>query len=308
MVVRDKNLYKSFCEIHSQTLPLFYSTKWLDTVCENQWDALLYKRGEEIIAALPYHRRKKYGLSAIIGPVLTPYCGEWYIDSVIESEKANIQHELIKALPKVFYYNLGLHHTNKELTAYTSNNFKVKTRYTHIIKNKTFQQAYDAFESTTKAHIRKAEKSLQIVKNNDTDALWVNLNQTYQRSKIKVAFNKSMIEKICGNFKGKVNVYHAVDEYNTAHASVLTIEDNHTVYHLLSGRNDDAIRGANALIVYHTVKDTMEKGKNYDFEGSSIPSIATFFRSFGSEVVTFNQVYKSRYRFTDVILKMMGKF
>lgn len=308
MVSRDKISYISFSEKHKDVLPLFYWPQWLDTVCEGQWDALIYKENNEVIAVLPYHFKKKYGLSALIAPILTPYCGEFYLSDIDGESKSYIQSAFIKKLPKVFYYNIGLHPLNDQITAYLQNHFKIKTRYTHLIKHNNFEKIYENFNSTVKAHIRKAEKSLKVIKNLDIDSLWNNINQTLTRNRVNIAFDKSMITKIVENFSDRITIYHAVDADNMAHASVLTIEDNHTVYHLLSGRKSDATRGANALIVFHALKDTMAKGKNYDFEGSSISSIATFFRSFGAEVTTFNQVYRSKFSFTDYFLKMIGKF
>lgn len=308
MVTRDKISYILFSEKHKDVLPLFYWPEWLDTVCEGQWDALIFNKNNEIIAVFPYHFKKKYGLSAIIAPILTPYCGDFYLKDVDNESKSHVQSEFIKKLPKVFYYNIGLHPLNTQKSGYLHYHFKFKTRYTHIIKNRMFDDVYSNFDGTVKAHIRKAEKSLKVIKNWDIDSLWSNINQTLTRNEVNISFDKSVITKIVTNFGERVTIYHAIDSDNKSHASVLTIEDNHTVYHLLSGRKSDATRGANAFIVFHTLKDTMEKGKNYDFEGSSISSIATFFRSFGSEVTTFNQVYRSKFRITDYLIKMMGKF
>ena len=173
MVTRDKISYILFSEKHKDVLPLFYWPEWLDTVCEGQWDALIYKKNNEVIAVFPYHFKKKYGLSAIIAPILTPYCGDFYLVEVDNDLKSHIQLEFIKKLPKVFYYNLGLHPLNTQKSGYLQYNFNFKTRYTHIIKNSVFEEVYGNFDNTTKAHIRKAEKSLKVIKSLDLSLIHI---------------------------------------------------------------------------------------------------------------------------------------
>jgi len=59
------------------SIPLFCQDWWMDAVCLDEWDVLLVEEKGQIVAALPYHLRKKLGFRCIVQPQLTQYNGIW---------------------------------------------------------------------------------------------------------------------------------------------------------------------------------------------------------------------------------------
>ena len=55
----NKEKYRKFCE-KEKNIPIFSKDWWLDSVCgENAWDVVLFEKGGEIWASLPYQKTKK---------------------------------------------------------------------------------------------------------------------------------------------------------------------------------------------------------------------------------------------------------
>lgn len=308
MIEKDKDIYEKFVSDNLDTLPLFYQPVWLNLVANTDWAALSYILKNEIVAVLPYCKVTKFGLNGIVMPMLTPYQGIWFCKSVRPIDQEKIAKELIQQLPKVFYYNVALHPSQQTLAPWEKLGFYKKIRYTHVITKNQIEQIKEQFTPTTKAHIRSAEKKLSVITNDDATALYENIESSFQKYGNNNRTSLSSIQKIMNCQSVSPTLYHAVDESDKVQASVLTVEDNHTVYHLLSGRKTEAFRGAVALIVQKALSDAMLKNKNYDFEGSSIAGIATFFKGFGSKQLTFWQFYKTKTRITDLLLKAIGKF
>ena len=67
----NKEKYIQFCE-QNDFVPIFSQPWWMDAVCiDGYWDVLLYEKNEEILGALPYYVKKKFGLSYITQPQFT---------------------------------------------------------------------------------------------------------------------------------------------------------------------------------------------------------------------------------------------
>ncbi len=52
---------------------------WMDAVCNEDWDVIIYEENNRIISALPYFLNKKYGFRSIIPPHLSPISGIWIL-------------------------------------------------------------------------------------------------------------------------------------------------------------------------------------------------------------------------------------
>lgn len=71
-----KELYRNLCDSEA-TIPLFSQAWWLDAVAGDNWDVALVKKGNQVIGALPYVVKKKYGFTLLTQPSLTQTLGPW---------------------------------------------------------------------------------------------------------------------------------------------------------------------------------------------------------------------------------------
>lgn len=73
----------------------------MDAVCgEENWDVLLYERGDSILGALPYYVKEKYGLRYVTQPPFTQHNGAWikYPENQSESKRISFEKEVLDNL------------------------------------------------------------------------------------------------------------------------------------------------------------------------------------------------------------------
>lgn len=55
----NKDKYRDLLETET-TIPIFSRDWWMDAVCgEDNWDVLLVEKDNEIVASMPYYKKKK---------------------------------------------------------------------------------------------------------------------------------------------------------------------------------------------------------------------------------------------------------
>ena len=72
----NKERYREFCKTE-KNIPIFCKDWWLDAVCNDAWDVVLVRKGNEIIASMPYYKVRKYGLNMLFMPKLTQFLGPY---------------------------------------------------------------------------------------------------------------------------------------------------------------------------------------------------------------------------------------
>jgi len=77
-------------------------------------------------------------------------------------------------------------------------------------------------------------------------------------------------------------------------AALFTVHDSRTTYQIVSGFNPEHpdVPGQNAVL-WTALQAGIEAGRNYDFEGSSLRGVETFYRRWGCEAVPVWKIEKT---------------
>ena len=307
-ISRDKAIYTAFCEKYAQDLPVFYTAAYLNAVCGlDKWEVILAMEKDEVKGILPYYRRKKFGLSAIIMPKITPYLGIWMPKGDKNMDYKTIASSLIKALPKTFYTSICMYPGTIDWLPWKWLSFMQQNRYTYIFEAKTPQEAEAKLGSKLKNHLRYASDKITVKKEKDVASLYNMITDSFDSQGKAVPFTKTMVENLVFHLGEKAVIYQALNDKGEVQAAMMTVEDAHTVYNLLSGRKKEAERGVVPLLLWTAIQQAIDQKKTFDFEGSSIENIEVFYRSFGGTLTPFLHVFKSRNRFSDALLTLLGK-
>ncbi|MFC1614275.1 GNAT family N-acetyltransferase [Gemmatimonadota bacterium] len=77
----------------------------------------------------------------------------------------------------------------------------------------------------------------------------------------------------------------AISEEKVA-AAMLSACDNNYDYYLIGVYDEDLkVTNAQSLLVYSQIAESIKRGRGFDFEGSKVPGIRSFFESFGAKYV-----------------------
>lgn len=280
----DFKKYDDCIDMSNNTRIYAYSY-YLDVVADN-WDALVFNDYEYV---MPLTWRRKYLVKYIYNPCWTQQLG---IFSSKELSKEIIE-LFIKSIPKSFLkFSINFNSFNSN---YDFKNEKVNyilplnSPYEQLFKN------YKYVRRRTKKIID--ERNIEIIKSNDFEAiieLFVNEKQDEVALKIE-DYNK--LKRLISNFqaKDKVDIVLAKNsEDGLLLGGAIFLKDKKRITYLFSsvtqrGRDEQVMTSIIDLII----KNYANTDFILDFEGSMIPGIAFFFKSFGAKQEIYFNYQKS---------------
>lgn len=250
---------------------------YLDVVCPN-WSALVVDNYE---AVLPLPIRKKFLLPYVFQPAPCPQLG-LYSKTVLSTNELN---SILAAVPSfIKFINCGV---NK--STFTSNNFGqfiLKDNY-ELDLDQPYETIKKKYKYNTRREIKLAlNKPVNFVEAIAAKQIIELLVDTKQKqvAGLTAAVQQQLVQLLKILYKEKIGYsLGIVDEANKLCAAVFYIKTTNSIINLLNASNATAKKNGwmmvliDQLIRKHANTDTV-----FDFEGSSIPSVARFFRSFGA--------------------------
>jgi lipid II:glycine glycyltransferase (peptidoglycan interpeptide bridge formation enzyme) len=319
-MVFDLSLYKTFSETEP-TLPIFMQIGWLDAVCgknteggKNWSAALATDKNGQIDAAIVFQIRKKWGITTLSEPPLTPFCGVWLrqksFSKTYEAQtyvKKTLE-QLIEQLPKAHRYHFRFHYNLTDWQPFYWAGWQQMTRYTYVLglSEKDFFQNYS---TNTQRNIRKANAQFTYSTGSDFSKFLKINNLTYQRQQLNAAFfndcwkncEKFLVETQSRSLffaqnieRNEIpNAFGTEGGYDAA-MYVIWDKNNRTAYYMgggatEKGRENGAMHGLMHYILIEAQKLGIEK---FDFEGSMLKGVENFFRGFGGDLMPYHQVWK----------------
>lgn len=272
----DVNAYDT-CVTNSIHFEIYALSWYLDITTNNSWCVLVLDNYKAVMP-LPY--RKKIGIRYVYQPFWSLQLG------VFSSKKIDIS-IFIKEIEKHFSYaELRLNPGNSEFKLHSD--FENKTK--QVLKvSRHF--SIDQFRKDRKKDLRKAAESNLIFKRTTSS---VNLIKLYKESignriqKLSASDYINLENLICACLskeKGAIFEVYA-DKEVVATAFILLYENKATI---LASATDlqNRSNGANTFLLTQIIHYYKNQILEFDFGGSSIPSIASYFKSFGAETINY---------------------
>jgi len=289
--MKNKEKYRELCAKES-TISLFQTDWWLDKVCGENWDVCLVERGSDIVAALPYHTKSKFGMMFLTHPHLTQHLGPWFkLESVkyakyLGKQKDYIE-ELVAQLPEFDYFNQNWGYKYTNWLPFYWLGFEQTTRYTYVIEDlSNLDKVWMSFESKIRGDIRKAEKNNVKIDSTASLSEFMELNKlVFKRQDIKLPYEESFVNGlVCeAEKRNQCKWFVAKDDAGKNHAGVFIVWDENSAYYIMGG-GDPNLRnsGATSLCMWEAIQFASKVTKRFDFEGSMIEPVERFFRGFGA--------------------------
>lgn len=307
--MNNKEAFKRFSEQNNTTL--FGSYTWWNKVVKDQWDVLLYKKGDVVLACMPYLLRSKWGQKAIIPPMLTPYQSISYAlppDGKSSKQLSFIrkaQESLIEQLPASALFLRQFDTSESYLLPFHWKDYELKVRYTYLLDTQlSDSELFANLKDSLRREIKKAQSFGVLTTTQKADKLFqlkqLNANVYNEPLNYDLAYlsrianlqieNKAQIQEISAN--------------NRTIASLLVCWDNHQLYYIC-GALDPEYRNSGALswLLWEAILLAKSKGLVFNFEGSMIKSIERYFANFGASPTPFYEVKKVNNQFLKPFLR-----
>ena len=278
---------------------------YLDQMAKH-WDGLVLSKGlhseNDYEAVMPLTWNKKYGIHYLYPPFLAAELGVF---------GKNLNAELIEAffrsVPKKFkYWDISLNYGNVfDPITIGLKNFKLHKRSNYVLDlNKSYEELYKAFNENIQRNIKKAEQAGCIVQKNFNVEEVIQLALLQMRSYAKGGNENAerfrKLYKYLHENKQAIT-YGVFSKENKLLSSCVFFFSHNRAYYILVGNHPDArltgarrngssgravgqgkVVGTSHAVINGFIKDHAGKKLLLDFEGSDIPGLARFYKSFGA--------------------------
>ncbi len=287
---------------------VFEQPWWLDVVAGNKWkEVIIQNKNGDVIGRLPYIEKKMYSLNICTVPILTQQIGPWIrfeknMKPVAKLKRIkNTLEEIILRLNKYKNIDLYFHREITYILPFIWAGYNVEARYSYVIEDlSNIELVQSNMDTKVRNIIKNAYKNLSVVENLDVDTLIKMVESTFDKQHRKLPMGKDCIIRIyqesMKHNAGKA--LGAVDKSGKVVAAAFLLYDHNTCYYLMGGKDYGAgIQGSQELLLWEGIKFASLHSKEFDFEGSMIPGIESFFRGFGGKPCIYFRVYRGNFLF-----------
>ena len=277
----------SIAEVNS----VFEQPWWLDSVAPGAWSEAVVRRGDEVVARLPYARRRKLGLTMIVQPTFTQTLGPWLgpIEGKyarrLETEKKLLA-QLIEQLPPFDFFRMSFAPALTNWLPFYWAGCTATVYYTYRIEDLSdLDRIHSDFQDHVRRAIRKAQRAVEIDHDFPLDGLLRLDSGTYARKRLRLPHSYDVLRRLdaaCAA-RGSRRILGAVDAQGRTHAALYVAWDERTLYALLSALDPELrTSSANTLLYWEAIRLASEVSRVFDFEGSMVESVENYFRGFGA--------------------------
>jgi hypothetical protein len=302
---------------------LFATTKYLDAIGA-RYEILVARKNGRIDIGLPLVR----GFIRLqTNPLFCKYLG--VLTGPTESQKTSIAssqlYERIEALalrsvagPSFDYL---FHPSFDNWLPFYWLGFAQQTRYTYCISRHDRDSWWQDADSRLRRSVRRGIRDKIVVQQIDCNS------HDAAKSCYKLCMSpywrrgaRALIPFI--KFSGLINTLAATDNVRIwlAHndigedvAAAVVLRDWRSAYLLMNGTEEKSSSGANALLLRHIIDETLHENRDFDFEGSMIKPIETYYRLFGARRLPYFRIWNpsvvnASKRFAVRLAKIIGRY
>lgn len=275
---------------------IFFYSWYLDVVCDH-WDGLV--AGDyEAVFAIPY--RNKLGIKYIIQPYFTRT-----LDICSSQQSWKSLGQFIDSIPEKFrlqeFCILPSQISDQPIGGYGEKTFQT------VWLNKPFHTLKKAFSTNTLQNLKKAEKNkLRLTDNADTKTVCSNFKKIKGKDLTKFGAREFKVLQslmdIC--YKQHHGYTKAViSTTNEIVASAFFMQTHNRITYLKGSTTEEGKKtGAMHFLMAGLMEEKCNQPLLFDFGGSTVASLARFFKGFGG---TDNRYYTFRKNNLPLVLKWL---
>lgn len=269
---------------------MVYAFSWyLDSVCEN-WDGLIE---DDYVRVFPLPIKRKFGIELIYQPFFTQQLGVFSQKILTEEVVTNF----LNAIPANFkYVEIYLNTFNK----IDGDNYQVAPQLNHELDLiNTYENLAKKYSKNLKRNLKKAQESqLSIIPNIKPDDI-IELFRENIGSKIKHLKDRDYLNLkrliYTAIHRGVAEVLGAFTTTNELCGGVIYLMANRKLIYLFSGLNETGKQlAAMPKLIDYAIREKATQHLTFDFEGSNIPELARFYKSFGAKEVVYSKLTMNR--------------
>ncbi|MFZ6052142.1 peptidoglycan bridge formation glycyltransferase FemA/FemB family protein [Halocola ammonii] len=305
--------FAEFARSNNDSQSVFNTEKWMNLFGDQlSCFGILDPQGKTI-AGFYLFRDKIKGFTFYRNPPFTPHNGFVFVNSGTNpAKRLGKEKKVVRAmadklaeLARKNIVTVSLPQSLQDLQPFSWNDFKIVPQYTYIHDlERSEEELFDCFSPETRNSIRKAQKDgVEIDQSHDPELAKKIIVENLERKAAKI--EKYWLDKIFSDFLTPENSFMTFTQKREQTLGVaVCVFDQQAAYYILGGVDQKIENiGAGPLGIWSSMLRAKSLGlKIFDFEGSMIPEVERFFRSFGPQQKTYFSVNKASF-WKEVLLK-----
>lgn len=276
---RDIDYQKWDNLIHSSLQKNIYAMSWYLDVVSPGWKALV---NEGYTKGIPLPVVKKWGIPYIRQPYFSQQLGLFTLEKPGEGEfEKSLKGIKSKFFKIIFSGNVVNENQDKSIKRMKG----VELRPNYVLSlEKSYSEIYSQFNQNRKRDLKKATKNkLEFLESNDIEHVVSMMGELEGIDSPEVLKNfitlyNTAKEKKCAK------LYYAIHPETGIHSGAVFWEYGNQIIYILGATNAlGRASGANTFLFNSVIEKYSKSGFTLDFEGSSVESIATFYKSLGGQ-------------------------
>lgn len=289
--MQPKEIYLA-SEVPENDLPIFHQSWWLDIVCKD-WDAVVLHRGNTLCGLWPYATERRLGIAMSRTPPLTPYMGPYvlYPQDLKQGKRDKHEHEVIREmmgmLPGHSVWNVSCLPGLKQLGLFKEMGYAVGFRQTFLMDlDRPEEEIFADLHTDLRRSVRKAYAELTVVEEGDKAGMLYGFQRaTLERKGSELHYPQVLFERLVQeSIARNAGTLWVARKDSQVEAILWNIWDGTRAYYLVGAKNPEVKDNhAMTMLIWHAIAHSRKLGKKtFDFEGSMVPGVERFFRTFGA--------------------------
>ncbi len=283
---------------------VFHTTGWLGALSDDL-NVFVDEEAGEILGGMALATTRRYGLTSYHIPPYTPYGGPLFGNERTGYRREGSRYDafiqaIFVAVGPAGHLDFVLPSTDQDLLPYRWSGFEIGVGVTYHIPDGGAALP-ERIASGTRGQLKKL---LRLLQSGEVAATWDDRRDAVLELQAGLARRKSFDH----HGRGLVRLLESA-EPATFRSLVLSAEregdlagcicarDENRYYNLIAATRDELTgeyRHIGVLMYYLMIRDSLESDRTFDFEGSSIPGVARFYRQMGGEQVPTYRLQKTR--------------
>jgi hypothetical protein len=260
-----------------------------------------------IEAGICYCVGRRFGVRAIVRPPLTGLNGPLFspLDGSVRhrqnTHRKKMLLSVIQSLPRLGAYDFMLRPGDADVMPFSWNGFATMMYYTYVLPCGERGTWLNHASKTQRWSVRRAareaaEKGFTVEEGPPLDDVGHLLNETAEYKNYSTGRYRGRLAAWwrAVQERGAGTAYLLRDGGGQAASVALMVYDGHCAYYVAGGIRRDLRQGSlvNVLLMHRMIEAAHARGLDFDFEGSTLPGVERFFRSFGGELRPLHRVLK----------------
>ncbi|UCD38883.1 MAG: GNAT family N-acetyltransferase [Fidelibacterota bacterium] len=287
-------------------LPLFHQKWWLDVVATDAWHYLV-ERKNAMTMIWPIYILRRFFLNLCKMPPLTMFLGPVFFpkdcdqDIQVEALRSKLLRAGIARIRPYLRKRIHVAPGFNDLVVFKQAGYRIDKRITHRIDGDlSFPEGVlPGVGKTRRIRINKSGEKCTVSSSEDASDLMDLVVASWHRRSQKPPHSLDLLMRLANaavqKGQGELIYSHSLSEHELL-AGGFFAWDSDNYYYIAGGYSPvDHQSIGSTSVIWRGIEDALNGSRNFDFEGSMVPGIAKFFRSFGSEPVEYFALSKNSF-------------